>query len=39
MAPIKAAGKYKVEGKTYIVKDGDICYFQIGTIQAVPKKV
>jgi GTP-binding protein YchF len=33
MAAIKAAGKYRQEGKTYIVKDGDIIYFQIGTMQ------
>ncbi|ORY38658.1 hypothetical protein BCR33DRAFT_700488 [Rhizoclosmatium globosum] len=31
MANVKAAGKYRVEGKTYVVKDGDIIYFQIGT--------
>jgi ribosome-binding ATPase YchF (GTP1/OBG family) len=37
MAPIKAAGKYRIEGKSYIVKDGDLCFFQIGTIQAVKK--
>ena len=28
MAPIKAAGKYKQEGKTYVVQDGDIIHFQ-----------
>lgn len=28
LAPIKAAGKYRQEGKTYIVKDGDIIHFQ-----------
>ncbi len=38
MANIKAAGKYRQEGKTYIVKDGDIIYFQIGTIAAPKKK-
>lgn len=27
MARIKAAGKYRQEGKTYIVQDGDICHF------------
>jgi obg-like ATPase 1 len=32
MAAVKAAGKYRQEGKTYIVKDGDIIHFQIGTI-------
>jgi len=25
-AGVKAAGKYRVEGKTYIVKDGDILH-------------
>ncbi|KAJ3104871.1 hypothetical protein HK100_003991 [Physocladia obscura] len=33
MANVKAAGKYRIEGKNYVVKDGDIIYFQIGTIQ------
>jgi obg-like ATPase 1 len=27
MGPIKAAGKYRQEGKTYVVKDGDIIHF------------
>ena len=27
MASIKAAGKYRQEGKNYIVQDGDICHF------------
>ena len=27
MAPIKAAGKYRQEGKTYVMKDGDIAHF------------
>ncbi|EPZ35678.1 Beta-grasp domain-containing protein [Rozella allomycis CSF55] len=36
MAAVKAAGKYRIEGKTYIVQDGDIIYFQIGTLN--PKK-
>jgi len=38
MAPIKAAGKYRIEGKTYVVKDGDIIYFQIGQLTAPKKK-
>jgi ribosome-binding ATPase YchF (GTP1/OBG family) len=29
MAPIKAAGKYRQEGKTYVVQDGDIIHFQV----------
>eukprot|EP01061_Rhynchopus_euleeides_P004266 TRINITY_DN1352_c0_g1_i1.p2 TRINITY_DN1352_c0_g1~~TRINITY_DN1352_c0_g1_i1.p2 ORF type:complete len:403 (+),score=200.38 TRINITY_DN1352_c0_g1_i1:54-1262(+) len=28
MADVKAAGKYRVEGKKYLVVDGDIIYFQ-----------
>ena len=27
MAPIKAAGKYRQEGKTYVMNDGDIVHF------------
>ena len=29
-AAIKAAGKLRVEGKEYVVQDGDMCYFLIG---------
>merc|ERR1719498_541321 len=28
MAEVEAAGKYRQEGKTYVVKDGDIIHFQ-----------
>jgi hypothetical protein len=28
MAKVKAAGKYRQEGKTYVVKDGDIIFWQ-----------
>ena len=28
MAAVKEAGKYRQEGKTYLVKDGDIFHFQ-----------
>jgi GTP-binding protein YchF len=38
MAGVKALGKYRIEGKTYIVKDGDIIHFQIGTITAAKKR-
>ena len=38
MAAVKAAGKYRIEGKGYEVKDGDIIYFQIGTLSAPKKK-
>jgi len=27
MASVKAAGKYRQEGKNYVVQDGDICHF------------
>ena len=27
MAPIKAAGKYRQEGKAYVMRDGDIVHF------------
>ncbi|KAJ0016533.1 hypothetical protein Pint_11264 [Pistacia integerrima] len=27
-AAVKAAGKYKQEGKTYVVQDGDIIFFK-----------
>ncbi|KAJ3259616.1 hypothetical protein HK103_002170 [Boothiomyces macroporosus] len=37
MAAVKAAGKYRIEGKTYVVKDGDIIYFQIGTLNGKKK--
>lgn len=37
MSAIKAAGKYKIEGKNYVVKDGDIIYFQIGQISKSKK--
>lgn len=29
MAEVKAAGKYRQEGKTYEVQDGDIIHFQV----------
>ena len=30
---VKAAGKYRQEGKNYTVADGDIIYFKAGRIQ------
>jgi len=36
MAEIKAAGKYRQEGKTYTVQDGDIIHFQFNV--TAPKK-
>lgn len=27
MSAVKAAGKYRQEGKTYVVQDGDIIHF------------
>jgi obg-like ATPase 1 len=28
MAEVKAAGRYRQEGKSYVVEDGDIIHFQ-----------
>lgn len=28
MADVKAAGRYRQEGKAYVVEDGDIIHFQ-----------
>jgi obg-like ATPase 1 len=28
---VKAAGKYRQEGKAYLVKDGDVIYFKFNT--------
>jgi len=36
MAGARAAGKYRIEGKNYVVKDGDIIYFQFNVTN--PKK-
>jgi len=36
MANVKAAGKMRQEGKSYIVKDGDIIHFQFNVSK--PKK-
>jgi len=30
---VKAAGKYRTEGKAYLVKDGDILFFKHGTVE------
>ena len=38
MAEVKAAGKYRQEGKTYVVKDGDIIHFQFN-VTAQKKKL
>ncbi|KAF4439055.1 GTP-binding [Fusarium acutatum] len=32
MGPIKAAGKYRQEGKSYVVQDGDIIHFQFTSV-------
>ena len=37
MAEVKAAGKYRQEGKTYVVKDGDIIHFKFN-VTAQKKK-
>ena len=37
LAEVKAAGKYRQEGKTYVVKDGDIIHFQFNVTAAKKK--
>ena len=37
MSEVKEAGKYRQEGKTYVVKDGDIIHFQFN-VTASKKK-
>ena len=38
MAKIKEAGKYRQEGKTYVMQDGDIVVFMHNTTTAAAKK-
>ena len=38
MAEVKAAGRYRIEGKTYEVADGDIVHFQFNVTTAPKKK-
>lgn len=38
MAGAKAAGKYRIEGKNYEVKDGDIIHFQFNVTAPAKKK-
>jgi obg-like ATPase 1 len=37
MAPIKAAGKYRQEGKSYVMQDGDIVHFMFNVTAAKKK--
>lgn len=37
MDKVKAAGKYRQEGKSYVMQDGDICHFQFN-VTAQKKK-
>ena len=37
MAEVKAAGKYRQEGKTYVVVDGDIIHFQFNVTSSAKK--
>jgi len=37
-AACKAAGRYRTEGKAYVVADGDICFFKFGTTEKGAKK-
>jgi obg-like ATPase 1 len=38
MASVKAAGKYRQEGKNYVVQDGDICHFLFNKATGGKKK-
>lgn len=38
MAAVKAAGKYRQEGKNYVVQDGDICHFLFNKATGGKKK-
>jgi obg-like ATPase 1 len=38
MANVKAAGKYRQEGKTYVVQDGDIIHFMFNVTNSAKKK-
>lgn len=38
VAQAKAAGKYRMEGKTYIMQDGDVVHFQFNVTAAAKKK-
>jgi obg-like ATPase 1 len=35
---VKAAGKYRIEGKNYVVADGDIIHFQFNVTAPAKKK-
>ena len=37
MAEVKAAGKYRQEGKNYVVSDGDIIYFKFNVTSSGKK--
>lgn len=38
MAPIKAAGKYRQEGRNYVMQDGDIVHFMFNVTASAKKK-
>jgi len=38
MAPIKAAGKYRQEGRSYVMQDGDIVHFMFNVTASAKKK-
>ncbi len=38
MTEVKAAGKYRIEGKNYVVQDGDIIHFQFNVTSQPAKK-
>jgi len=37
MSEVKAAGKYRQEGKSYVMQDGDIVHFQFNVTAAKKK--
>jgi ribosome-binding ATPase YchF (GTP1/OBG family) len=37
MAAVKAAGKYRLEGRNYVMQDGDIVHFQHNTSKSKKK--
>lgn len=38
-AAVKAAGKYRQQGRNYLVEDGDIIYFKANTGAGLKKEV
>lgn len=34
---VRAAGKYRQEGKNYVIQDGDICFFKFNVTTSAKK--